>query len=72
MNGHTSPTLPAAPFANAPRAPEWGAPDANALQIENRNLVRIKRKQEEQIDNFVQEVASLGTRCKDLESISQR
>lgn len=73
MNGEISPTLPASPFTNhVPRAPEWGVRDANALQIENRNLITLKRKQEEQIDKLVQEVATLETRCKELESIAQR
>ena len=72
MNGQASPTLPAAPFANVQRAPDWGVLDANALRIENRDLVRIKRKQEEQIDKLVQEVALLETRCKEVENIAQR
>lgn len=73
MNGEISPTLAASPFTNhVPRAPEWGVRDANALQIENRNLITIKRKQEEQIDKLVQEAATLETRCKELESIAQR
>lgn len=71
-NGQFSPTLPTAPIPNAQRAPDWGVLDANAVRIENRDLVRIKRKQEEQIHNLVQEVATLGTRCKELESIAQR
>lgn len=72
MNGEISPTLPTAPFANVPREPNWGILDANAMRIENRDLVRIKRKQEEQIQNLVQEVATLETRCKELEGIAQR
>lgn len=77
MNGHISPVLPASSgFAKAQKSPEWGALDvkteANALRIENRDLVRIKRKQEEQVRNLVQEVGTLGTRCKEVESIAQR
>lgn len=77
MNGHISPALPASSgIAKTQKSPEWGALDAktetNALRIENRDLVRIKRKQEEQVNNLVQEVRTLGTRCKELESIAQR
>ena len=77
MNGHISPALPASPgFAKTQKSPEWGALDAkteaNALRIENRDLVRIKRKQEEQVRNLVQEAGALGVRCKELESIAQR
>lgn len=77
MNGHISPPLPASSgFAKAPKSPDCGAlvanTEANALRIENRDLVRIKRKQEEQVRNLVQEVATLGTRCNELESIAQR
>lgn len=72
MNGEISPTLPTAPFANVPREPDWRILDANAMRIENRDLVRIKRKQEEQIQNLVQEVATLETRSKELEGIAQR
>ncbi|XP_020627612.1 TNFAIP3-interacting protein 1-like isoform X1 [Orbicella faveolata] len=77
MNGHISPALPASSgIAKTQKSPEWGALDAkteaNALRIENRDLVRIKRKQEEQVRSLVQEVGTLGTRCKELESIAQR
>ena len=77
MNGHISPALPASPgSAKAQKPPEWSAMDAktetNALRIENRDLVRIKRKQEEQVRNLVQEVASLGTKCREFESIARR
>ena len=72
MSSQTYPTLPAPPPPNVQRAPEWGVLDANAKRIENLDLVRIKRKQEEQIHNLVQEVATLETRCKELESIAQR
>ena len=77
MNGHISPAVPASSgFAKATKSPEWGALDAktetNALRIENRDLVRIKRKQEEQVRNLAQEVATLGTRCNELESIAKR
>lgn len=72
MSSQTSPTLPAPPPPNMQRAPEWGVLDANAKRIENLDLVRIKRKQEEQIHNLVQEVATLETRCKEVESIARR
>ncbi|KAL9957935.1 hypothetical protein ACROYT_G034893 [Oculina patagonica] len=77
MNGHISPPLPASSgFTKTQKSPDCGALDAkteaNALRIENRDLVRIKRKQEEQVRNLVQEVATLGTRCNELESIAQR
>ena len=77
MNGHISPALPASSgFAKVQKSPEWGALDAkteaNALRIENRDLVRVKRKLEEQVRNLVQDVASVGTRCQELENIAQR
>ena len=77
MNGHISPALPASSgFAKDQRSPEWSALDAkteaSALRIENRDLVRIKRKQEEQVRNLVEEVETLGRRCKEFESIAQR
>lgn len=77
MNGHISPVLPTSSgFAKVGKSPEWSALDAkteaNALRIENRDLVRIKRKQEEQVRNLVEEVSLAGTRCKELEGIAQR
>lgn len=77
MNGHISPTLPASSgSAKAKKSSELSAlhakTEANALRIENRDLVRIKRKQEEQVRNLVQEVASLGTKCREFEGIARR
>ncbi|XP_027059583.1 uncharacterized protein LOC113686186 isoform X2 [Pocillopora damicornis] len=77
MNGHISPVLPSSNgSAKVEKPPDWGTLDAkteaNALRIENRDLVRMKRKLEEQVRNLFQEVATVGTRCKELESIAQR
>lgn len=77
MNGHISPVLPTSNgFAKVEKPFEWGTLDAkteaNALRIENRDLVRMKRKQEEQVRNMSQELVVMGTRCKELENIAQR
>ena len=77
MNGHISPVLPSSNgSAKVEKSPDWGTLDAkteaNALRIENRDLVRMKRKLEEQVRNLFQEVATGGTRCKEHESIAQR
>ena len=46
--------------------------DANALRLENENLVSMKRKLEEQVKRLVQEIASLEAKYEELRGIAQR